>query len=144
MSSHIVIIVLEQIINGINRYVYQAFSSSNPERSAKNLLKDVFYTIGYQNDTQTDNIYTLRGTITKESFATSSTTLEERSQGIRCVMKSTGEVHPQYPIKGINQPYSSTIPQAAGTVTTMLHEVIEPFSFYVSDGEETESDSDSE
>ena len=142
MPSYIVIIVLEQIVNGINRFVYQAFSSSNPERSAKNLLKDVYYTIGYQSDTQADNIYTLRGTITKESYINSETTLEERSQGIRCVIKSSGEVHQQYPLKGLNQPYNHSVPQGAGTVMAISHEVIDPYSFYISDNEDSESESD--
>ena len=142
MPSCIVVLVLEQIVNGINRFVYQAFSSSNPERSSKNLLKDVYYTIGYQGDTQADNIYTLRGTITKGSYMNSETTLEERSQGIRCVIKSSGEVNQQYPLRGLNQPYNNSVPQGAGTVMAIPHEVIEPFSFYISDNEDSDSESD--
>ena len=140
--SHVVVLVFEQTLpNGNSRYVYEAYSSSNPDRPIKQLLKDIYYTIGYQPDKQPDNIHTTRGILTKESHVSSNTTLEERSQGIRCVIRQNGEIHTSYHIKGANQPYSQAVPQQAGTIRLLEHRVIEPFPFYMSD---TESDEDSD
>ena len=49
MSRPLIILVLEHVneVNEIETF-YQAFSSSDSERSCATLLKDVYYTIGFQ------------------------------------------------------------------------------------------------
>ena len=143
MSTPIIVLTLERTDNdGNSIFVYQAFSSSDTARHTHTLLKDVYYTIGYQYDIQPDNINTLRGILSHESHTTSPTTLQQRGEEIRCIMKTSGDIHLSYPIRGSNVPYPEQIPQTAGSLTTMSHEVIDPYSF--NDGSDSESDSDSD
>jgi hypothetical protein len=139
MPAPIVVISLEQTDNdGNSIFIYQAFSSSDPERQTHKLVKDVYYTIGYQYDIQPDNIHTLRGILSHESHTTSSTTLQQRGHEIRCVMKTSGDIHLNYPIRGSNVPYPEQIPQTAGSLTTIFHEVIDPYHF--NNGSDSDSD----
>jgi hypothetical protein len=143
MPAPIVVISLERTDNdGNSIFIYQAFSSSDTDRQTHKLLKDVYYTIGYQYDIQPDNIHTLRGILSHESHTTSSTTLQQRGHEIRCVMKTSGDIHLNYPIRGSNVPYPEQVPQTAGSLTTIPHEVIDPYHF--NDNSDSDSDSDSD
>ena len=142
MPAPIIVLSFEQTDNdGNSIFIYQAFSSSDTARSTHNLLRDVYYMIGYQYDIQPDNINTLRGILSHESHTTSPTTLQQRGEEIRCIMKTSGDIHLSYPIRGSNVPYPEQIPQTAGSLTIMSHEVIDPYSF--NDGSDSDSDSDS-
>ena len=145
MPSPIIVLSLEQKDNdGNSTFIYQAFSSSDTARSTHNLLRDVYYMIGYQYDIQPDNINTLRGILSHESHTTSPTTLQQRGEEITCVMKTTGDIHLNFPIRGSNVPYPEQVPQAAGSLTIMSHEVIDPYPFNISDDSDTESDGSSD
>ena len=145
MSTPIIVLTLERTDNdGNSIFVYQAFSSSDTTRHTHTLLKDVYYTIGYQYDLQPDNIHTLRGLLSHESHTTSTTTLQQRGEEIRCVMKTSGNINLNFPIRGSNVPYPEQVPQTAGNLTIMSHEVIDPFSFFISDDSDTESDGSSD
>ena len=139
MSSPIIVLILERVNEDdeIDTF-YQAFSSSDSERSCATLLKDVYYTIGFQ-AIQPQAKHTLRGILRGESHMVSSCSLQERGEQIRCVIKN-GDINTNYPIKGVNSPYVQNIPANAGSIVSMTHEVIDPFPFYVSD---SDSDSDS-
>ena len=145
MSRPLVILILERMNDSDEiETFYEAFSSSDSERSCATLLKDVYYTIGFQ-AIQPQANHTQRGILRGETHTVSTCSMEERTNGIRCVIKN-GDINTNYLIKGVNSPYAQNIPANAGTIVTMSHEVIDPFPFYVSDSDDSESsdyDSDS-
>jgi len=141
MSRPIIVLVLERV-NGDNEIetFYQAFSSSDIERSCSTLLQDVYYTIGYQSIQPQAN-HTYRGILRGESHTVSPCPMSERGDQIRCVIKN-GDINTNYPIKGMNSSYVQSIPDTAGAIVVMGHEVVDPLPFYVSDSD-SDSDSDS-
>ena len=144
MSRPLIILVLERV-NEVNELeiFYQAFSSSDSERSCATLLKDVYYTIGFQ-AIQPQANHTYRGILRGETHTVSTCSMEDRATGIKCVIKN-GDINTNYPIKGVSSPYTPQfIPENAGALETMTHEVIDPNPFYVSSDSESESDSDSD
>jgi len=144
MSRPLIILVLERVneVNEIETF-YQAFSSSDSERSCSTLLKDVYYTIGFQ-AIQPQANHTFRGILRGETHTVSTCSMEDRATGIKCVIKN-GDINTNYPIKGVSSLYTPQfIPETAGKLETMTHEVIEPLPSYVSsDSSDSDSDSDS-
>ena len=144
MSRPLIILILEHVnqVNEIETF-YQAFSSSDSERSCATLLKDVYYMIGFQ-AIQPQANHTYRGILRGETHTVSTCSMEDRATGIKCVIKN-GDINTNYPIKGVSSPYTPQfIPENAGTLETMTHEVIDPFPFNVSDTDSSDSDSDSD
>ena len=120
--------------HGGNEFSYRAFSPEDPARPIANVRKDIFYQIGYQENTDKMTLHGYLEDIT-ESTCEAPDPITENA--IHCVVRSDRTIDTSYAFLRINDDYSSEI---TGHVQSIPHFYVQPnLNFEV---EDSDSDSD--
>jgi len=132
-------IYIYAFMNNVGEHTYKAYSSTDSERSNSKLYQDICWSIGYQ-PTYPNCKYTYHGKLAQVSSVNWSVAIEDRGDGIRCVMRNDHTLNTTYTIKRQQESYSVNIPLTEGTVTMIPHVTVVPNQYYP----ESDSDSDSD
>ena len=125
-----------------NIFTFKAYSSTDPDRSADKVRRDVFFQLGYQESYPNDK-HTIHGHLDYFVGADSILPLEMRGDVIKCVIRSDNIVNMDYPPNHINGDYEDEIPQGHGQARPVEHIFVQPNVVLdeAMDSEDTDSDS---
>jgi len=120
---------------------FKAYSSTDPDRSADKVKRDVFFQLGYQECYPNDK-NTIHGWLDYFVGADSVLPLELRGDVIKCVVRSDNIVNMDYPPNHINGEYEDGIAAGHGEARPIEHIFVQPnLVMDALDVEETDSDS---
>jgi hypothetical protein len=106
-------------------FTFKAYSSTDPDRSANKVKRDVFFQLGYQECYPQDK-YTIHGYLDYFVGADSVLPLDMRGDVIKCVIRSDHIVNMDYPPNHINGDYEDEIPQGHGEARPIEHIFVQP------------------
>ena len=112
-------------VSGGSLWNYRAFSSTDPDRPHHKIKRDICYQIGYQLSYPNDK-NTFYGWFHYLLERNSDLALEERIDGIRCVIRPNHTINVDYAFLEINDEYSSPVSPNHGQVCIIPHYVIPP------------------
>jgi hypothetical protein len=113
IMNHRIAIIKYKDYSGAIRY--RSFSHPNPNASTNEIIRQVFWTIGYQQEYPKDNtIYD--GQLHETSIRLCVLSPLERQQGVRICLKEDGSIIISYPV-GSTEP----IPQEVATIHEIHH-----------------------
>jgi hypothetical protein len=124
--------------HGGNEFSYRAFSPQEVERTRANFRKDVFYQIGYQENTDK---MTLHGYLEEIIESTCAAPDPHTENAIHCVVRSNRTIDTSYSFLRINDDYSTEI---TGHVLPIPHFYVQSNLNFDADDSESDSDSDSD
>lgn len=120
--------------HGGNEFSYRAFSPEDPTRSTVNVRKDIFYQIGYQENTDKMTLHGYLEDIT-ESTCDAPDPITENA--IHCVVRSDRTIDTSYAFLRINDDYSTEI---TGHVQSIPHFYVQPNLNFDVETEDSDSD----
>lgn len=120
--------------HGGNEFSYRAFSPEDPTRPTANVRKDIFYQIGYQENTDKMTIHGYLEDIT-ESTCDAPDPITENA--IHCVVRSDRTIDTSYAFLRINDDYSTEI---TGHVQSIPHFYVQPNLNFDVETEDSDSD----
>jgi hypothetical protein len=106
-------------------FTFKAYSSTDPDRSADKVRRDVFFQLGYQESYPNDK-HTIHGYLDYFVGANSVLPLEFRGDVIKCVIRSDNTVNMDYPPHHINGEYEDGIAQGHGEARPIEHIFVQP------------------
>ena len=112
-------------ISGGSSWRYRAFSSTDPDRPFYKIKRDIYYHMGYQLSYPNDR-NTFYGWFHYLLERNCDLTLEEREDGIRCVIRPNHTVNTDYALIGVNDSYSNVISPNHGQAHVIPHYIIQP------------------
>jgi len=148
MSQYIGIAVFTDCSGG-NNYRYIAFSSTEMDRPINRIKRDIYYKIGYQASYPNDR-NTFHGYFNYLLERISALPLNDREDGIKCVIRPNHTINTDYDLLSVNQSYSTQISPNQGQTTIIPHMYVQPNlnldnTFVQEDAiEEAENDSSSD
>ena len=124
-------------------FTFKAYSSTDPNRSANKVKRDVFFQLGYQECYPQDK-HTIHGWLDYFVGADSVLPLEMRGDVIKCVIRSDNIVNMDYPPNHINGDYEDGIEAGHGEARPVEHIFVQPnLVMDALDVEDSDTDSDS-
>jgi hypothetical protein len=108
-----------------NIYTFKAYSSTDPDRTADKVKRDVFFQLGYQESYPNDK-NTIHGHLDYFVGANSVLPLDMRGDVIKCVIRSDHIVNMDYPPHHINGEYEDGIAQGHGEARPIEHIFVQP------------------
>jgi hypothetical protein len=124
-------------------FTFKAYSSTDPNRSADRVKRDVFFQLGYQESYPQDK-HTIHGYLDYFVGADSVLPLEFRGDVIKCVIRSDHTVNMDYPPHHINGEYEDGIGEGHGEARPIEHIFVQPNqvmdALYVDDSDSDSSD----
>ena len=112
-------------ISGGSLWSYRAFSSTDPDRPLYKIKRDIYYHMGYQLSYPNDK-NTFYGWFHYLSERICDLPLEERENGIRCVIRPNHTINTDYAFIEVNDEYSNTVSPNHGQVCVIPHRIVEP------------------
>lgn len=112
-------------VSGGSWWRYRAFSSTDPDRPIHKIKRDIYYHIGYQQSYPNDK-NTHYGWFHYLLEMNCNLSLEQRLDGIRCVIRPNHTINTDYECIGINDAYSNFIPSNHGQVFIIPHITVQP------------------
>lgn len=113
IMSHKIAIIKYRDLSGTIRY--KAFSHPNPAATATEIIDQLFWSIGYQQEYPNDNtIY--EGKLHETAIRPCVLSSADRVQGVRVCLKEDGSVVTGYPVGS-----DSSMPQTVATVQMVPH-----------------------
>jgi hypothetical protein len=148
MSQYIGIAVFTDT-SGSDNYSYVAFSSSEADRPINRIKRDIYYRIGFQASYPNDK-NTHYGYFNYLLERICALPLNQREDGIKCVIRPNHTINTDYDLIAVNQSYSAQVPASQGQVSIINHMYVQPNlvlddTFIEEDAiAETESDTNSD
>ena len=112
-------------MSGGSLWSYKAFSSTDPDRPLYKIKRDICYHMGYQLSYPNDK-NTLYGWFHYLSERICDLTLDEREDGIRCVIRPNHTVNTDYAPIGVNDAYSNVVSPNHGQMYVIPHIIVQP------------------
>ena len=106
-------------------YTFQAYSSSEYDRSVEQVKRDVFFQIGYQESFPNDK-NTVHGYMDYFIGDICTLPLDVRGDVIKCVIKSDHTINMDYQPLGINDDYENGVTQGQGVSRLIRHFYVQP------------------
>ena len=112
-------------VSGGSWWRYRAFSSTDPDRPLHKIKRDIYYHMGYQQSYPNDRS-TSYGWFHYLLERNCHLTLEERMDGVRCVIRHNHTINTDYEPIGANSSYTGSIPSNHGQVFLIPHITVQP------------------